>query len=53
MGFVYFALAGVLLGGVISLRRQGKPLSLQVVLGLAVVGLLVLATQSDTFQAAT
>jgi hypothetical protein len=51
MGFVYIALAGILLGGVISLRRQGKPLAVQVVLGLAVVGLLVLAMQSTTFQA--
>ncbi len=52
MGFVYIALAGILLGGIISLRRQGKPLGLQVVLGLAVAGLLVLAVQSDTFRAA-
>jgi hypothetical protein len=52
MGFVYIALAGILLGGIISLRRQGKPLGLQVVLGVAVVGLLVLAMQSDTFHAA-
>ena len=52
MGFVYIALAGILLGGIVSLRRQEKPLSLQVVLGLAVVGLLVLAMQSTTFRAA-
>ena len=51
MGFVYIALAGILLGGVVSLRRQGKPLGVQIVLGLAVVGLLVLAMRSGTFQA--
>jgi len=51
MGFVYIALAGILLGGIISLRRQGKPVGVQVVLGVAVVGLLVLAVQSDEFRA--
>lgn len=53
MGFVLIGLAGLLVGGIISLRRQGAPLAVQVVLGIGVVGLLVLAAQTDTFQAVT
>jgi hypothetical protein len=50
MGLVYIAVAGILLGGLVSFRRQGKPLAIQVVLALAVVGLLILALQTDTFS---
>jgi hypothetical protein len=50
MGIVLIGLAGVLLGGLISFRRQGKPLGIQIVLGAGVVLMLVLALQTDTFQ---
>jgi hypothetical protein len=53
MGLVLIGLAGLLVGGIISLRRQGAPLAVQVVLGVGVIGLLVLALQTDTFQAVT
>ncbi len=53
MGLVLIGLAGLLVGGIISLRRQGAPLAVQVVLGVGVVGLLVLALQTDTFQGIT
>jgi hypothetical protein len=53
MGLVLVGLAGLLVGGIISLRRQGAPVAVQVVLGVGVVGLLVLALQTDTFQAVT
>jgi hypothetical protein len=53
MGLVLIGLAGLLVGGIISLRRQGAPLAVQVVLGVGVVGLLVLALQTDTFQSVT
>jgi hypothetical protein len=43
MGLLSLALAAFLLGGVISFHRQGKPAGIQVVLGLAAAGLLVLA----------
>lgn len=43
MGWVYLVLAGFLLGGVISFHRQGKPLPIQVLLGLGAVGLAWLA----------
>jgi len=50
MGIVLIGLAGLLLGGLISFRRQGKPLGIQVVLGAGVALMLVLALQTDTFQ---
>lgn len=50
MGIVLIAVAGILLGGLISFRRQGKPLGIQVVLGAGVVVALLLALQTDTFQ---
>ena len=53
MGLVLIGLAGLLVGGIISLRRQGAPLAVQVVLGVGVIGLLVLALQTDTFRAVT
>ena len=53
MGLVLIGLAGLLVGGIISLRRQGAPVAVQVVLGVGVIGLLVLALQTDTFRAVT
>lgn len=50
MGLVLIAVAGVLIGGVISFRRQGKPLGLQVVLGIGALLLLVLAAQAEPFR---
>lgn len=50
MGIVLIGVAGILLGGLISFRRQGKPLGIQVVLGAGVVIALLLALQTDTFQ---
>ncbi|MGB9374894.1 MAG: hypothetical protein WCA82_12125 [Jiangellales bacterium] len=49
MGLVLIGVAGILLGGLISFRRQGKPLGIQVVLGVAMVIALVLATQTAPF----
>jgi hypothetical protein len=50
MGLLLIAVAGILLGGLIAFRRQGKPLAIQVVLGAGVVIALVLALQTETFQ---
>lgn len=49
MGIALIAIAGILLGGLISFRRQGKPLGIQVVLGAGVVIALLLALQTETF----
>lgn len=49
MGLVLIAVAGILLGGLISFRRQGKPLGIQVVLGAGMVIALALATQTAPF----
>ncbi len=49
MGLVLIGVAGILLGGLISFRRQGKPLGIQVVLGVGMVIALVLATQTAPF----
>ncbi len=50
MGVVLIGVAGILLGGLISFRRQGKPRGIQVVLGVGVALMLVLALQTDTFR---
>jgi hypothetical protein len=39
VGLVYLVLAGFLAGGVYSFHRQGKPVAVQVVLGVAAVAL--------------
>lgn len=49
MGLVFLALAAFLLGGLISFRRQGKPVGIQVVLGVAVAAFMVLALTSEPF----
>ena len=49
MGLVLIAVAGLLVGGVIAFRRQGKPLGVQVLLGVAAGIALVLATQLEPF----
>jgi hypothetical protein len=40
VGIVYLVLAGFLAGGVISFHRQGKPVAVQVLLGVAALALL-------------
>ncbi len=42
MGLAFLVLAAFLAGGVIAFHRQGKPVVVQVLLGLAAAGLLVL-----------
>jgi hypothetical protein len=49
MGLVLIAVAGILLGGLLSFRRQEKPLGIQVVFGVGMVIALVLATQTAPF----
>jgi hypothetical protein len=49
VGLLLLALAGFLLGGLVALRRQGKPLGVQVVLGVGVAAMLWLAISSGTF----
>jgi hypothetical protein len=50
VGLVLIGVAGILLGGLVSFRRQGKPLGIQVVLGAGVALMLLLALQTDTFR---
>lgn len=50
MGLVLIAAAGILLGGLVAFRRQGKPLGVQIVLGMGVALMLVLALQTETFR---
>jgi hypothetical protein len=50
MGVVLIGVAGILLGGLISFRRQQKPLGIQVVLGIGVAIALLLATQTAPFR---
>lgn len=49
MGLLLLALSGILIGGAISFRRQGKPLGPQALLGAAAVILLVLAVTTEPF----
>ncbi len=49
MGLLLLALAAFLLGGLIAFRRQGKPISVQVVLGIGAAALAVLALRSEPF----
>ena len=49
MGLVLIAVAGILLGGHISFRRQGKPQGIQDVLGAGMVNAHAQATQTAPF----
>lgn len=50
MGLLLIALAGILLGGLVSFRRQGKPIGVQVFLGVCVVLLLLWSVQMEPFR---
>jgi hypothetical protein len=50
VGLLLLAIASFLVGGVIAFRRQGKPVGVQVVLGLAAAALIYLALQTEPFR---